>query len=136
LPFQESDIGEASKKLAECQEEMQNITKQLQAMSEQKNTTSSDQKNNFIPNLKSDQKSCSLYQILVEDSVQKGNSNENDKLEALAAEQENGADLIIKVSEKDVPIQSVPKRKKEGTGLLSRIFFGRKRGEIKPEKET
>jgi hypothetical protein len=103
-------------------------------MSEQKNTSSSDQKDNSVPNLKSDQKSCSLYQILAEDSVQKKNSIE-EKLEALAAEQENGADLIIKVPEKDVPIKLVPK-KQEGTGLLSRIFFGRKRREIKPEKET
>lgn len=136
LPFQESDTAEASKKLAECQEEMQNISKQLQAMSEQKNTSSSDQKDNSVLTLKSDQKSCSLYQILAVDSVQKENSNGREKFKALAAGQENGADLIIKVPENDVPIQLVPKRQKEGMGLLSRIFFVRKRREIKPEKET
>ncbi|KAF3338649.1 filament-like plant protein 7 isoform X1 [Carex littledalei] len=121
----DSDTGEASKNLAECQEEIQNISKQLEAMSEPKNSSSiSDQKDNSVLTLESNQRSCSLYQILAEDSVQKANSNEN------------GADSIIKVPENDVPVQLlVPKKQKE-VGLLSKIFFGRKRREIKPEKET
>ncbi|XP_078165681.1 uncharacterized protein LOC144560375 [Carex rostrata] len=120
----DSDTEEASKKLAECQEEIQNISKQLEAMSEPKNSSISDEKDNSVLTLESDQRSCSLYQILAADSVQKANSNEN------------GADLIIKVPENDVPVQLlVPKKQKE-VGMFSRIFFGRKRREIKPERET
>ncbi|XP_078166603.1 uncharacterized protein LOC144561510 [Carex rostrata] len=119
----DSDTGEASKRLAECQEEIQNISKQLQAMSESKKSSISDQKENSVLTQETDyQRSCSLYQILAEDGVQKANSNEN------------GADLIIKVPENDVPVQLlVPKKQKE-VGLLSIIFFGRKRKETRRKK--
>ena len=94
-------------------------------MSESKNSSISDQKENSVLTQETDhQRSCSLYQILAEDGVQKANSNEN------------GADLIIKMPENDVPVQLlVPKKQKE-VGMFSRIFFGRKRREIKPERET